>query len=213
MIHVIITTCDKYSVVIPKTLTFFYRYWTLPHRVTILGVTEGTLRIPVDLRDNPVSAYYVKRDVSWSANLLRYLATMDADEPFLLLMDDYIVFEVHNNLIQAAQDMIRWDDVGCVRLVPWPGPTLPYDVEGFGEIDKRLDYAISLQASFWKPQTFIDLLDRSWNPWQVELDGSKRARDYGAKFIGCKTCAMNYKEYFERGHRRPIHADWVDERL
>ena len=143
MIHVIVPTCDKYSGIIPTWLTFWYRHWTiLPHRITILGITDGTLRVPIDLRGNPVSAYYAKRDAGWAANLLRYLKLLVAssgNEPFLMLMDDHILFEVDNDLIRAAADIIQRPDVGCVRLVPWPGPTLPYDVDGFGEIDKALD--------------------------------------------------------------------------
>jgi len=218
MIHLIIPTCDKYSVVIPKWLTFFYRHWPddLPHRVTILGVTEGGLRIPVGLRDKPVSAFYAMKDYGWADNLLRYLfALMNAsgNEPFMMMMDDHIVFEVNAALIQTAREIIQRPDVGCVRLVPWPGPTLEYDVLGFGEIDKAQEYAISLQASFWKPQTLRDLLDRKWSPWEVELKGSQKARTYNKRFIGCKTCAINYKDYYMRGNPRPDHAAWVDTNL
>jgi hypothetical protein len=212
MIRVLVQTCDRYSEVIPKWLTFFYRHWTLPHRVTILGVSRGSLRIPVDLHDKPVSAFYFVADGGWASNLLRYLHTMN-DEPFLMFMDDHIVFEVNNELIQTAYEIVQRPDVGCVRLVPWPGPTLPYDVEGFGEINKALEYSISLQASFWKPQTFRDLLDRRWSPWEIEIEGSKVAANYHKKFIGCKTCAVNYKDYFLRGNPRPEHAAWVDRHL
>ena len=212
MIHVIVPTCDKYSPVIPKWLTFFYRHWTiLPHRVTILGVTRGTLHIPADLRDRPVTAFYFGVDGGWASNLLRYIAINGS--PFLMMMDDHIVFKVDNTLIQTAWEIIQRPDVGCVRLVPWPGPTLTYDVDGFGEIDKSLEYAISLQASFWKPQTFRDLLDRRWSPWEVELKGGQKARDYDKRFIGCKTCAIDYKDYYLRGNPRPEHAAWVDEHL
>lgn len=212
MIHVIVPTCDKYAPVIVKWLTFFYRTWTLPHRVTILGVTPGTLRRPIDLRYSQITCVYVGTDKGWTSNLLGYLATL-GDEPFLMLMDDHILFEVDNDLIRAAADIITRPDVGCVRLVPWPGPTLPYDAPGFGEIDKRLEYAVSLQASFWKPQTLRDLLEPGWSPWQVEVEGSKRAAQYDKRFIGCKTCAVNYKDYYCRGKPRENHAAWVDEHL
>lgn len=212
MIHIVVPTCDKYASIIPAWLEFFYREWTLPHRVTVLGVTRGTLHIPIDLHDKPVTALYVGTDRGWAANLLRYLATMD-NEPFMMMMDDHILFEINDALIQSAHEIIQRDDAGCVRLVPWPGPTLPYDVDGFGEIDKNLEYAISLQASFWKPQTLRDILEPSWSPWEVELRGSQKARAYGKRFIGCKTCAVNYKDYFMRGKPREGHAAWVDANL
>lgn len=212
MIPIVIQTCDKYAPVIPKFLSFFYRTWTLPHKTTILGISRGTLHIPVGLRDKPVTAFYFGTDGGWASNLLRYMTTMD-DAPFMLMMDDHIMFECNDDLLRVAWDIIQRPDVGCVRLVPWPGPTLPYDVEGFGEIDKSLEYAISLQASFWKPQTLRDLLDRRWTPWEIELKGSRRARTYDKRFIGCKSCAVNYKDYFMRGKPREGHAVWVDEHL
>ncbi len=216
MIHVIVNTCDQYAPVIPKWLTFWYRYWTLPHRIVIVGVSHYSLKAPIDLRDAPVSAFYVEKDNGWAYNLLVYLEKrklMYGESPFLMLMDDHIIFEVDNDLIRTAQDIIERPDVGCVRLVPWPGPTLPYNAPGFGEIDKRQEYAISLQASFWKPQTLIDLLDPGWSPWQIELLGSKRAAGYDKRFIGCQSCAINYKDYFCRGKPREGHAAWVDEHL
>lgn len=212
MIHVIVPTCDKYASVIVKWLIYFYRTWTLPHRVTVLGISRGSLRIPVDLRWNPVTCIYVESDAGWTTNLLRYLAAL-GDEPFLMMMDDHIIFECNDALIQSAHEIIQRPDMGCVRLVPWPGPTLPYDVDGFGEIDKSLEYAISLQASFWKPQTLRDILDPAWTPWEVELRGSQKARAYGKRFIGCKMCAVNYKDYFMRGKPREGHASWVDANL
>lgn len=177
-----------------------------------MGVLRGSLRIPVDLHDKPVEAFYSISDDGWSSNLLHYLATME-NEPFLMMLDDHILFEVNNDLVNFAWDIIQRPDVGCVRLVPWPGPTLPYNVDGFGEIDKSLEYAISLQASFWKPQTLRDLIGVRWSPWQVELEGSRRAATYHKRFVGCKTCAVNYKDYFMRGNPREGHAAWVDEHL
>lgn len=221
MIHIVVTTCDKYAPIIPKFLQYFYRYWTLPHKMTLVGVTPDTLKRPISLRDRPIEAVYLGKDNGWAANLLRYLESAP-DEPFMMMMDDHILCDtVNNDLIRAAREIIALPDVGCVRLVPWPGPTLPYihgddfnhETDDFGEIDKALEYAISLQASFWKPQTMFDLLDPSWSPWDIEVNGSQRAATYKKKFIGSKTCAMSYKDYYLRGTPRPDHSDWVDEHL
>jgi len=242
MINIAVFTCDKYAPIIPKWLTFFYRYWTLPHKLTIVGVTPGSIKRPIALRDMPITAVYLGKDYGCAANILRYLKGQY--EPFLMMMDDHVLFEVNNDLLREAEEIVSRDEVGCVRLVPWPGPTLPYiredsgfnyETDNFGEIDKSLEYAISLQASFWKPATLEDLLDASWNPWQIELEGSKRAATYsksfvrnkrdilGApellgtpypmRFIGCKVRALNYKDYYMRGGPRPEHAEWVDKNL
>lgn len=213
MIDVVVFTCAKYTVLIPKFLTFFERTFPLPYQLTY--VVAGTDRVQVPRKYNAFNhshtSFVKMQDNGMAANMLDYLK--EQFRPFLMLMDDFMLFEADPNLIMGAHDIISRDDVGCVRLVPWPGPTRVYDVDGFGEIDKSLEYAISLQASFWKPQTFRDLLDRSWSPWQIELEGSKRAATYDKRFIGCRQCAVNYKDYMLRGNRRPEHADWVDAHL
>ena len=211
-IDILVMTCEKYSHLIFKWLTFFKRTWTLPYQLTVVvaGPPPRYLVIPSQTQGDNI-VYHSMLDGGYAANLLDFHSIQSS--PFMLMMDDFMLFEADNAKLLAAWDIIQRDDVGCVRLVPWPGPTLSYGVDGFGEIDKRLEYALSLQASFWKPQTFRDLLDRSWSPWQIELEGSQRAASYPKQFIGCKTCAVNYKDYMLRGQPRPQHAEWVDERL
>jgi hypothetical protein len=216
MIDVVVFTCAKYSALIPKFLTCFERTFPLPYQLTY--VVAGTNRVQVPLSYNHEATRFVTmQDNGMAANMLDYLA--DKTEPFLMLMDDFMLFEANTALVRAAHKIIGQSDIGCVRLVPWPGPTLLFpDLDGsaaddFGDIDKSLEYAISLQASFWKPQTFRDLLDRHWNPWEIELKGSQKARDYGKRFVGCKQCAINYKDYMLRGNPRPEHAAWVDANL
>lgn len=210
MIHIVVLTCTQYAPLIPKWLTFFERVWTLSYDLT--WVVAGERRVQVPATYNHEHTHFVTmRDDGFAANVLTYLR--GKSEPFMMMMDDHIMFEANADLLRLASEIITRPDVGCVRLVPWPGPTLDFDVEGFGEIDKRLEYAVSLQASFWKPQTLRDLLEPGWSPWQVEVEGSKRAAKYDKRFIGCKTCAVNYKDYYMRGKPRPEHAAWVDEHL
>lgn len=213
MIDILVFTCTQYAKLIPLWLRFFERTWpaSLPYQLTY--VVAGTSRISVPVSYNKAATRFVTmKDHGMAGNILAYLK--GRDEPFLMFMDDHMLFEIDIILVRAAHIFIQRPDVGCVRLVPWPGPTSPYgDSISFGEIDKTLEYGLSLQASFWKPQTFRDLLDARWNPWEIELKGSQRAARYDKRFIGCKTCAVNYKDYMLRGNPRPEHAAWVDANL
>ena len=136
-----------------------------------LGVTRGTLSIPSIESRSYLRLFW---QGLWLGREHAEIYRHRIYGPIMMMMDDHILFEANADLIQSAHEIIQRPDVGCVRLVPWPGPTLPYDVDGFGEIDKSLEYAVSLQASFWKPQTLRDILDPRWSPWEVELKGARR---------------------------------------
>ena len=210
-VDVIVWTCAQYSFLIPKFVTYWQRSFTLPYRLTY--VVAGTNRVQVPRNCNRIVTHFVTmQDNGMAANILDYLDYRKSDDPFLMLMDDHIVFDACPDLIERALNYIYISDVGCVRLVPWPGPTVNVNGE-FGEIDKSLEYAISLQASFWKPDTFRRVLERTWNPWEIELNGSVKARQLSERFIGCTQCAINYKDYMMRGKPRAEHAQWVDAHL
>jgi hypothetical protein len=212
MIDILVFTYDKNTFLITKQLALFERVWTLPYMLTYI-IAGNTTELTLPRRyDYERTRFLTMRERGFAGNLLYYVERLL--NPFMMLMDDFMLFEVNNDLLLTAWFIASAPDVGCVRLVPWPGPTLPYARdENFGEIDKSLEYAISLQASMWKPRTFLDLLDAGWNPWEIELNGSKRAATYDKRFIGCKTCAVNYWDYMMRGNRRPKHADLVDQEI
>jgi hypothetical protein len=224
MIDIAVFTCAAYAHLIPTWLHYFERTFPLPYRLDYIVAGTDTISVPgwYSLAEERIRFVSIK-DNGFASNMLTWMR--DRDDPVMMMMDDHMLFEADAALLAQAWDIVHRTDVGCVRLVPWPGPTLPYDVGGFGEIDKTREYAISLQASMWKPQTLRDLIEPGWNPWEIEIFGSKRAADYGARpvgsgatpyslrFIGCKTCAMNYKDYMLRGKPRPEHAAWVDERI
>ena len=208
MIDIAVFTCASYAHLIPKWLRFFERTFPLPYRLDYIVAGTDTIIVPTDYHQN-VTRFTAVKDNGFAANMLTWLR--GRTDPIMMMMDDHMLFEADVKLLLSAWVIIHRTDVGCVRLVPWPGPTLPYDVPGFGEIDKSLEYAISLQASMWKPQTLRDLIDPAWNPWEIELKGSTYASQYyNVKFVGCESCAVNYKDYMLRGKPRPEHAEWVD---
>lgn len=205
-LRVVVTTCDKQAHVVPLFVKYFQRAWPdCPFDVEFVGNTK----MPQEAR-RLGKVVLVGEDEGWSTSMLRYIG--DSTEPFLLLLEDFFLADVVRKPFQAAVEAILQPNVGQVRVYPDPGPTLPWNnSEYVGKIDKQKPYALSLQAAFWKPQVFRDLLVQGENPWQVETRGARRARSYGKYlFLGTYEKAVVYKEYLRRGEPIEETVKWME---
>lgn len=212
--RVIVTTSLKYAHIIPTFVQAFLRAWPgcpWPVQVLYSGEQREYPHLPQGW------STHVTNDLGWTSSLLGFLGY--SDEPFLLLLDDYILDAVDKGLLYHAAQWMTTPAIGMVRVHPCPGPTLawpwrtgkPYK---FGEIDKAEPYAISLQAAIWQPQVCRDLFIPTENPWQTEIDGSKRAKGYDRfTFIGTVESAVGYRELMKRGAEIPETRAWVDANL
>jgi len=136
--------------------------------------------------------------------MMSYVEGLDNDDPFMLILEDYIITEIDHRLLSVATSTMEVSTVGMVRLVPIPGPTIELaSVDTIGIIDKAEPYAVSLQAAIWRPQVLRDLLCVFENAWQFETHGSRRAATYrNYEFVGTYDHAMRYQNYLARGSPR-----------
>lgn len=212
---IVVTTCDRYAWIIPDFIRAFLRAWPdCPWRVDLVWGRSDARPLAEPWIPNGWSIYATP-DVTWAANLLAFLDL--GDEPFLLLLEDFILDTVDDKRLRAiAKIFDHAPDVGLVRVHPCPGPTLPWHgtVDPLGVIDKKEPYAISLQATMWRPQVIRDLFRTYENPWQTEIEGSKRAADYDAyTFLGTKESAIGYRELMRRGVEVLETRHWIQSNL
>lgn len=215
--RIIVPTCHKYlehiAPVFTKAVRRAWPDFPWPMTMLLANETGKPYGLFTPLRDTPRFRVVYTVDHGWASNLLNFLG--DSDEPFLLLLDDYILDVVDHRLLELAVQAIELSTVGMVRVHPCPGPTLdfPFSPE-LGEIDKREPYAISLQAAIWKPQVIRDLFRHGEDPWQTEIDGSRRAAGYsGFHFLGTKASAIGYRELMKRGQVVPETQAWCEANL
>lgn len=200
--RVIVTTHDANAHIIPLFIQHFERVWPdCPHWVDLVGCTK---------MPEVASNYHVTLlglDQSWSSNMLKFLGA--TTEPFLLLLEDFLLESIEWDAFNEALAAISRPSVGQVRLRPCPGPTLPYS-ENLGRIDKSAPYALSLQAALWRPQVFRDLLIPGENPWQVETRGARRAKNYREyDFLGTWNWTVKYREFVRRGKLIGSTVNWL----
>lgn len=211
--RIIVTTCDRYAHILPTFAKAFVRAWPdCPWPVHILWMTADLSRGQTRL--GPIVdqwGIWRLQDRGWAATFLNFLG--NSTEPFLLLMEDYILDAVDPALLQACDLLMdAISDVGMIRVHPVPGPTLPWN-NGHGPIgliDNAEPYAISLQPAIWRPEVCRDLFDPAEDVWRTEINGSVRALDYRRYiFLGTKESACGYRGLMRRGLVDPDTRAWV----
>jgi hypothetical protein len=200
---VAIISSPNYIDALPWSAKAFDRAWPdCPYPIYV-----GYHNLIPDIPENWIPCKLGK-DKGWIRSMIAFLRRIP-DTHLLLILEDYILIDVDQELIEIAENQVMRDSVGMVRLVPTPGPTLPYDRhEELGEIDKTARYSLSLQASMWKKHTLLDILlilDSFYykSAWNFELDGSRNLSQFGInrKFLGLHRGAMGYHNLYRRGKR------------
>jgi hypothetical protein len=137
------------------------------------------------------------------------------DEHIIVLLEDYILKSVDVPLIERAYALMKADsNIGCIRLYPKPGPTMPYGEDPeIGEINRADLYVASLQACMWRTDTFRGILGPGEDPWQTEEAGSWRARHMpeNIRFLATYKEAMDYHNYCSKGRLDDNVSRWIRE--
>jgi hypothetical protein len=199
---VVIPTCDKYIFCIPPMIKRLKRFLPEADNVQVVYLNQ---------KPKTREAFWAVKlveDKGWIENLWTYTCTTfgEVEGPFILLLDDYMLVDKNASLLNTAWEQIRRPGIDFVRLVPTPGPTLPWDVPGVGEIDKRADYSLSLQATLWNSHALKrickHLLDMgASSAWDFEIMGSKAVANWtdNGTFLGLTECAVSYDNYVRHG--------------
>jgi hypothetical protein len=213
-----ITTCDKNVDAVPWALRTLYKVWDdCPYPVEVVYDT-----VKPDNAGFDVKLVSVGLQTSWMASMLSYMISFeDNPEPFIWLMDDYMIVYVDRDLIKVSEEVLAREDVGMVRIKPTPGPTLKcgYHKE-MGEIDKKASYSISMQATMWDYDVLSNVFIKAANtgitsPWGFELRGSEYLDRWNIehKFLGTQRSAISYKELYKRGKRVKETEEWLSQFL
>ena len=216
--RIVIIASDKYVDAVPWSLKALHQFWPdCPYKIDV-AYNDVIPKI-----EYPVLEYYLGADRGWIQNLHYYLSDIRFSEKewhILLMLEDYITVNVNKELMAIAEEQLKKRDVGMVRLVPTPGPTLLYDHPEVGEIDKAAPYSMSLQATMWKTRVLKDLLERLLNmgcssAWDFEIKGSAILSSWGIKelFLGLKRGAIGYKNLYRHGKIQKEAEEWMKKNL
>jgi hypothetical protein len=203
----------------------------VPYALKALEKAWPDCPYPIDVAYNAVApevdglryTRLIKRpnpNYDWVGNMIYYIRNYNMIDPFLLLLEDYLVCHLVADRIALTADIIAKPDVGMVRIVPTPGPTLPYS-DSIGQFDLKEPYATSLQASWWKPSTMLTICEalvarERCTAWDFELEGSRIASALDLPlFLGLWRGqeGMAYQNLYLRGKRFAPAEEWIRKNL
>ena len=188
----------------------FKKYWSHNRPVRVVGYTppkNGTLKdmfsfYSIDKRNYPAS--------EWSTGVLRSLDKFieNDEEFFIFMLEDYWLMEDVNT-----------DVVGklCEFMDTMPRDILRIDLTSDRCQHKRFSssyadlgdckvirttadspYQMSFQAAIWNIRLMREILKPYENPWQSEINGSKRLAAAGDKYVvlGTTSPPLRYKPVY-----------------
>jgi hypothetical protein len=225
-VAVLISSCDAYADAWYPCLTLLHRYW--PDCPWPLRLVTNHRR-PVWSAGEVIA---VGDDHGWADNLRVALDQLDVESLIYLQEDYWLQSPVDTQRLRRVLEFARQTGAAYVRLGGGPDPDAPFANElGLGQLSHSAPYRCSLQAAVWNVAALRSLLRAAENGWQMELQGTERARTLAAPFFATYARAplIDYYEFtaIMKGawvpgalrlcrregilvdtSQRPIHGEW-----
>lgn len=137
-----------------------------------------------------VKQIFSHRQTTWSDEL-KIILDQIPETHVLIILEDYFIYEpVKTSDISKCLEVMTSNDAAFLKLgafpskydTLWPSKKLD-DFPGFGEIQKGSEYRLSLQTAIWKKKSLLKLLNPTENPWQFEIEASKRSNLMDEPFL------------------------------
>lgn len=181
---ILVLSCDKYADVWQPFFSFFHKYWSDCSYPIYLG-TNGKV-----FTSDKVKQVFSNRNTTWSDELTAILNQIP-EKYVLIILEDYFIYKkVSNRAIEQAIELMDTMNAAYLKLAAFP---IKYDklwphkaiegVNGYGEIEKGSEYRVCLQTAIWEKNSLLELLDPKEDPWQFEIEASKRSNSFNKTFL------------------------------
>jgi hypothetical protein len=173
---ILVLSCDKYSDVWGPFFLFFQKYWNDCPFPVYLGTNEKKIYFK-----NVIQVFSHKK-TTWSDELTSILNQIP-EKYVIIILEDYFIFKpVINEDIYKIVTIMNQHNAAYMKLGAFPKkydilwPHKPMLTEpGIGVIEKGSKYRLCLQTAIWNKDILLGLLNPMENPWQFELEASKRS--------------------------------------
>ncbi|MGZ3900045.1 MAG: hypothetical protein ACXVP4_07355 [Bacteroidia bacterium] len=181
---VLVLSCDKYADVWKPFFAFFDKYWPDCPYPVYLGTNYKEFFHPL------VTQVFSNKKSTWSEELDIILRQLPG-KYVLIILEDYFIYEpVNNDEINRILNSMESMDAGYTMLGAfpkkydelWPHSPLTLNPE-LGLIKKGSKYRVCLQTAIWNKDILLKLLNPLENPWQFEIEASKRSNQLPNPFL------------------------------
>jgi hypothetical protein len=177
----LVSSCDKYKDAWKPYFILLKKYWPEVVNYEIVLSTES--EILDDYNDLNINYFHYPEPATWSKRLKECLKSIDTK---------YIVFSLEDFFLQS-----RVDDQEIIRCIGYmendPKIAVFYFMKvldsyrespypNYFEATADLKYRINAQVGVWNREILISILDEKENPWEFEIEGSKRLINSDLKF-------------------------------
>lgn len=181
---ILVLSCDKYADVWQPFFTFFKKYWKDCPFPVYLGTND------VIFKCDGVQQIFSHRKSTWSDEL-KVILDQIPEKNILLILEDYFIYQtVVNADIYKCLQVMEETQAAYLKLGAFPAK---YDKlwphrelsshKGFAEIKAGSEYRVCLQTAIWNKEILLQLLQTNENPWQFEIEASKRSSGIKRPFL------------------------------
>lgn len=179
----VICSCDTYD---DTWLPFFKilkdRWPDRPYPIVLN--TESKEFNYDDMKIKTFSLYPPPKKVNWGKRLIETLENIKTEYVLILLDDFFLEKTVNQNEIDKC---IQWMDdnknIAVFSFMPTKGENIRDNkYEFFEKRPQNGEYRLNCQAAVWRREYLIKYTRPHENPWEWELNGSKRSSRYTEEF-------------------------------
>jgi hypothetical protein len=193
-IPILVASCDRYSDLWDPFFQIFRHRWPDCPFPIFLGSNHLA-------RNNAqITTLAIGDDRGWADSVRRMIDCLPGEYAILLLEDFLFTATVDTGRVKRLVEIARQEQLGCLRLSPYPAPTKKIArFPELGELERGADYRVSTQAAIWRLSTLRRLLHPSFSAWQFELTGSPLSNHLPDNFWSVWAPALVYRNGVERG--------------
>ncbi|MBS1650682.1 MAG: hypothetical protein JSU07_01610 [Bacteroidetes bacterium] len=188
---ILILSCDKYADVWQTFFLFFQKYWSDCPFPVYLGTNSIKFEGVKQIFSNKIS--------TWSEELEIILKQIP-EKYVIIILEDYFIYKpVDTNFLVEIITTMKNIDAAYTKLGAFPAKynelwphQLLKENQKLGFIEKGAKYRVCLQTAIWNKNVLLSLLNPDENPWQFEMEASKRSNNFPNPFL-CVLATPNIK--------------------
>ena len=213
MFPIMVLTSDKHMHALRGFSYLFNKYWGDDQGVDVFGFSEPDFGLPRNFVFRSIGDFADYPLEKWSDACLKAVDMMP--DHFILFLEDYwLMRPVDKVMIDLLLQFAASNALPRLLKVDLCADRLyAKDMQDFGNVGwidlvishKDSPYHMSLMNGIWSKNLFKQVVIPGENPWEVELNGTPRARELQMNVIGTRQWPVRHTLALRSGDHKTYH--------